>query len=133
MGDVNALLALSAIPSSKSDLIASTAAFLIGELTIAEEILIDTQNYSELNEFYQNSGQWTKALALSESDDRIHAQNTIFKFGKTLADKNDVGGAVAFFEKSGEKNSDTLLGLMADRKSMLYSYVEKNPEKVIVC
>ena len=38
----------------------------------AEQLLLRCKRYDLLNKFYQDSGQWEKALELAEKHDRIH-------------------------------------------------------------
>ena len=100
---MNALRALDEIPSAQRHLKGAIASLYMGETRLAEEILVSASLFAELNTLFQSSGQWTRALSLTESKDRIHMNNTFYKFGMNLANSGDISGAIAILEKTGKE------------------------------
>ena len=55
----------------------------------AEHLLIKCQRFDLLNKFYQDSGQWEKALEVADSHDRIHLRSTFYNYAKNLERKGE--------------------------------------------
>lgn len=94
----------------------------------AEEILTKCGHYELLNKFYQDSNQWQKALDIAEKQDRIHMRSTYYNYAKHLESKYDVGGAIAYYEKSGTSKFEVPRVLFEDWNS-LQSYVDRTDDK----
>ncbi|MBD5027360.1 hypothetical protein GUF51_22245, partial [Xanthomonas citri pv. citri] len=57
-------------------------AIQLGLLEDAERLYIDCDRYDLLNTMLRASGQWTKALEVANSFDRIHLRETHFEYGR---------------------------------------------------
>ncbi len=103
-----------------------------------------------LNKFYQDSGQWDKALEIAENGDRIHLRSTYYNYAKHLEDKGDIPGAIQVyifvvkrmklektslvsflknFERSGTHRFEVPRLLFEDW-NVLESYVQVNQSKI---
>ena len=60
----------------------------------AERLFKSSQRYDLLNEYYQATGQWGKALETSEMYDRVHLRTTYYNYAKHLENKGDINGAI---------------------------------------
>ena len=94
----------------------------------AEQLLLRCKRYDLLNKFYQDSGQWEKALEVAEKHDRIHLRTTFYNFAKHLEKKGDVSGAITNFEKSGTHRFEVPRMLFEDW-NILEAYVQKTNDK----
>lgn len=73
----------------------------VGLLEDAERCYIDCGRWDLLNNLYQSSGQWEKALQVAKSKDRIHLRTTHYKYAKHLESMGDLPAAIKHFELSG--------------------------------
>ncbi|KAI8620888.1 hypothetical protein BC830DRAFT_1096659 [Chytriomyces sp. MP71] len=97
-----------------------------------EEIYEKTKRYDLLNVFYQESGQWDKALDVATTSDRINLRTTYVKFGRYLMDTGDKSGAIAAFEKGQalcSQNPQTVFGSETEMKSYAIDSRDKNLKK----
>lgn len=130
LGLVHAVRMIRDTPASQKDLKAAIAAQFIGEVKLSEQILKDANLNLELNQFYQRSGQWTKALSVAETKDRIHLSNTYYRLGKHLNKIGDVNGAVAALEKSSLGGRLMIPKILAENNPENFtSYIESTADK----
>jgi intraflagellar transport protein 140 len=60
----------------------------------AEKILLQSKQYDLLNQLYQSTNAWEKAIDISTHYDRIHLRNTYFNYAKYLEDNNQTDKAI---------------------------------------
>uniref|UniRef100_A0A7N6FI41 Intraflagellar transport 140 homolog (Chlamydomonas) n=1 Tax=Anabas testudineus TaxID=64144 RepID=A0A7N6FI41_ANATE len=75
-------------------------AIQLGMLEDAEKLYKCCQRYDLLNNFYQASGQWQKALETAEIHDRIHLRTTYYSYAKYLESMGDKNQAIVYYEHS---------------------------------
>ncbi|XP_019615052.1 PREDICTED: intraflagellar transport protein 140 homolog [Branchiostoma belcheri] len=96
----------------------------------AERLLKHCQRYDLLNELYQSTNQWSKALETAEAHDRIHLRTTYYHFAKHLESQGDVLGAVPNYEKSDTHRFEVPRMLFDDPQS-LEAYIMKTKDKAL--
>mmetsp|Transcript_42942 Transcript_42942/g.100869 ORF Transcript_42942/g.100869 Transcript_42942/m.100869 type:complete len:1420 (-) Transcript_42942:132-4391(-) len=67
----------------------------------AESLLKKCQRWDLLNQLYQASGEWEKALEVAKTKDRVHLKPTHFAYAQYLEAVEDVQRALEHFELSG--------------------------------
>ena len=102
MGNVKGirLLREEANKGADSDTQVALIALNLGMIDEAEKLLVGAKRYDILNKFYQNTGQWSKAIEIANKHDRIHLRNTCFNYAKCCEERNDLAMAIEYFEKS---------------------------------
>ncbi|XP_055006428.1 intraflagellar transport protein 140 homolog isoform X2 [Boleophthalmus pectinirostris] len=103
-------------------------AIQLGMLEDAEKLYKSCQRYDLLNNFYQASGDWLKALELAEMHDRIHLRTTYYNYAKYLESVGNKTQAITFFEKS-ESHRVEVPRMLQDDTSSLEIYVNKMRDK----
>ncbi|GFO12432.1 intraflagellar transport protein 140 homolog, partial [Plakobranchus ocellatus] len=96
----------------------------------AERLLRNCKRYDLLNEFYQNQGQWQKALETAEMYDRIHLRTTFYSFARHLEEQGDTLGAIPNYEKS-ETHKFEVPRMLADDPEQLEEYVSRTTDKTL--
>eukprot|EP00058_Branchiostoma_floridae_P021724 XP_002607214.1 hypothetical protein BRAFLDRAFT_118626 [Branchiostoma floridae] len=96
----------------------------------AERLLKHCQRYDLLNELYQSTNQWNKALETAEAHDRIHLRTTYYHYAKHLEAQNDLLGAVPNYEKSDTHRFEVPRMLFDDPQS-LEAYIMKTKDKAL--
>ncbi|XP_076446737.1 intraflagellar transport protein 140 homolog [Babylonia areolata] len=95
-----------------------------------ERLLRNCKRYDLLNEFYQNSGQWGKALETAEMYDRIHLRSTYYNYARHLEERGDTNGAIPNYEKS-ETHRFEVPRMLVDDPDQLEQYVSKSKDKTL--
>ena len=83
------------------DVCAAVVAVQLGLIEEAERLYEGCGRYDLLNELYQASGQWEKALKIAEEKDRIHLKSTHYAYARQLEASGNTKEAVTHFEASG--------------------------------
>ena len=60
----------------------------------AEKILLQSKQYDLLNQLYQSTNEWEKAIDISTHFDRIHLRNTYYNYAKYLEQNNHLEKAI---------------------------------------
>merc|ERR1712136_97224 len=82
------------------DVRVAALALQLGMTDDAERLYKSSGRVDLLNQFYQSSGQWQKALEIAESSDRINLRTTYYNYAKHLESPGDVASAINAYEKS---------------------------------
>ncbi|CAK9076435.1 unnamed protein product [Durusdinium trenchii] len=95
----------------------------------AEQLLKQCGRYDLLNQLYQASGSWEKALEVAKTKDRIHLKPTHYAYAQHLEALEDVQGALTHYEFSGTYRTESprllcSMGLTED----LSNYVEQSDD-----
>lgn len=103
----------------------ATVAIQLGLLDDAERLYVECGRYDLLNKMLRHSGQWTKALEVANSFDRIHLRETHFEYGRHLESMGDFKAAIANYEASGTHRKQVPRMLFeAERLDELESYIQ---------
>ncbi|GAB1610026.1 hypothetical protein Ahia01_001288500, partial [Argonauta hians] len=94
----------------------------------AEQFLKDSCRYDLLNEFYQNCGQWDKALQTAEDCDRIHLKCTYHSYAQHLHNSGQLQDAINNYRKAGTHYYEVPKMLYSRPKELL-EFVQKSKEK----
>jgi len=70
----------------------------LGLLSDAAKLYEECERYDLLNELYQASGHWDKALAVAQKHDRIHLKTTHYLYARHLESVGDTPGAIKHYE-----------------------------------
>jgi intraflagellar transport protein 140 len=60
----------------------------------AEKILIQSKQYDALNQLYQSTNEWEKAIDICVHYDRIHLRNTYYNYAKHLEGNDEIEQAI---------------------------------------
>ncbi|OWF41021.1 intraflagellar transport protein 140 homolog [Mizuhopecten yessoensis] len=96
----------------------------------AERLLKNCKRYDLLNEFYQSSGQWIKALETAEMYDRIHLRATYYNHAKHLEVKGDYSDAIPNYEKS-DTHRFEVPRMLFDEPEALEQYISRHKDKAL--
>eukprot|EP00001_Collodictyon_triciliatum_P153438 26846_3 len=66
----------------------------------AEQLYISCGRYDLLNNLYQASGKWDKAIEVAKKHDRIHLRTTHYLFARHLESVSDIPAAIKNYELS---------------------------------
>ncbi|XP_034049465.1 intraflagellar transport protein 140 homolog [Thalassophryne amazonica] len=102
----------------------------LGMLDDAEKLYKSCQRYDLLNNFYQASDQWQKALETAENHDRIHLRSTYYKYARYLESFDDRSLALAYYEKS-DTHRVEVPRMLQDNTFSLEIYVNKMKDKSV--
>ncbi|GFS01827.1 intraflagellar transport protein 140 homolog [Elysia marginata] len=105
-------------------------AMQLGLYEDAERLLRNCKRYDLLNEFYQNQGQWQKALETAEMYDRIHLRTTFYSYARHLEEQGDPLAAIPNYEKS-ETHKFEVPRMLADDPEQLEEYVSRTTDKTL--
>ncbi|XP_039255691.2 intraflagellar transport protein 140 homolog [Styela clava] len=97
----------------------------------AERLYRKCQRFDLLNEFYQATGKWAKALEIAEQFDRVHLRTTFHNYAKHLEQSEEIAGAIPMFEKAGT-HSFEVPRMLFDDIDMLETYVLKSKNKTFL-
>ncbi|XP_071962146.1 intraflagellar transport protein 140 homolog [Antedon mediterranea] len=103
-------------------------AIQLGLLEDAERLYKNCGRYDLLNQFYQASGQWAKAMETAELHDRIHLRTTYYNYAKHLESKGDMNGAIPNYEKS-DTHRFEVPRMLFDEPQALKAYIMKTKDK----
>ena len=70
----------------------------LGLLADAARLYQGCKRFDLLNQLYQASGHWDKALAVAQKQDRIHLKTTHYLYAKHLESVGDTAGAIKHYE-----------------------------------
>ena len=101
---------------------------ILGMPEEAEQLFSRCKRYDLLNKFYQDSGQWDKALEIANTHDRIHLRSTFYNYAKHLEKKGDISSAIHNYEKSGTHRFEVPRLLFEDW-NILEAYIQKSNDK----
>jgi len=76
----------------------AAVAVQLGRIHDADRLYRECNRFDLLNQLYQASGCWDRALEVAAENDRIHLKTTHHQFAKHLEDVGDIGRAVKHFE-----------------------------------
>ncbi|ELT94193.1 hypothetical protein CAPTEDRAFT_114177 [Capitella teleta] len=96
----------------------------------AERLLKNCKRYDYLNEFYQASCQWGKAMETAEMYDRVHVRTTYYNYAKHLEAKGDIQGAIPLYEKS-DTHRFEVPRMLFDEQRQLESYIMNTKDKTL--
>ncbi|PIK61717.1 putative intraflagellar transport protein [Apostichopus japonicus] len=105
-------------------------AIQLGMLEEAERLYKNCERFDLLNELYQASGQWGKAMETAELRDRIHLRTTYYNYAKHLEAKGDFNGAIPNFEKS-DTHRFEVPRMLFEEPQALEAYIMKNKDKTL--
>ncbi|XP_072167641.1 intraflagellar transport protein 140 homolog [Diadema setosum] len=100
----------------------------LGLLEDAERLYKNCGRYDLLNNFYQASGQWGKAMETAELNDRIHLRTTYYHYAKHLEAKGDINGAIPNYEKS-DTHRFEVPRMLFDEPQALEAYIMKTKDR----
>ncbi|XP_061911877.1 intraflagellar transport protein 140 homolog [Entelurus aequoreus] len=103
-------------------------AIQLGMLEDAEKLYKGCQRYDLLNNLYQASGQYEKALEIAETHDRIHLRATYYNHARYQESLGDKSTALANYEKSDTHRVEVPRMLQDDPLS-LEIYVNRMKDK----
>ncbi|CAF0970919.1 unnamed protein product [Rotaria sordida] len=101
MGLFRGARALRAVDQDNPDTKIAILAIHLNMKEEAEKILLQSKQYDLLNQLYQSTNEWEKAIDISTRHDRIHLRNTHYNYAKYLEQNNQLEKAIEFYEKSG--------------------------------
>jgi len=85
---------------TQPEVCAAVVAVQLGMISEAEQLYLQCGRHDLLNELYQASGQWDKALELAEKEDRIHLKATHYTYARELEAEGDTSKATKHFQQS---------------------------------
>ncbi|NWR76137.1 IF140 protein, partial [Centropus unirufus] len=103
-------------------------AIQLGMLEDAEQLYKACKRYDLLNQFYQASNQWQKAIETAEAHDRVHLRTTYYNYAKHLEAMGEHGLALAHYEKSDTHRFEVPRMLSEDLQA-LENYINKMKDK----
>uniref|UniRef100_A0A1X7VEQ4 Uncharacterized protein n=1 Tax=Amphimedon queenslandica TaxID=400682 RepID=A0A1X7VEQ4_AMPQE len=84
----------------------------------AEELFLSSGRYDLLNQFYQNSGRWQKAVEVAELNDRLHLKNTYYNLAKHSESVGEIKSAIKSYEQSGTHRFEVVRMLINDPEDL---------------
>lgn len=105
-------------------------AIQLGMLEEAEQLYKKCKRYDLLNQLYQASGQWQKAIEVAELHDRVHLRTTYYNYAKHLEASADCSLALSYYEKSDTHRFEVPRMLSEDLQS-LELYINKMKDKTL--
>ncbi|XP_053388212.1 LOW QUALITY PROTEIN: intraflagellar transport protein 140 homolog, partial [Mercenaria mercenaria] len=117
-----------ALKEPELDAKVATLAMQLGLFEDAERLLRNCKRYDLLNEFYQNAGQWGKAMETAEMYDRIHLRTTYYSYAKHLEANGEMTEAIPNFEKS-DTHRFEVPRMLFDEPDALEQYILKHKDK----
>ncbi|KAA0149061.1 hypothetical protein FNF31_04973 [Cafeteria roenbergensis] len=125
---VRALRAAEAEPETESRV--AMVAVQLGLLRDASRLYQDCGRFDLLNSMLQGCGEWTRALAVAGTADRIHERTTHHRYASHLESVGDISGAVEHYELAGTAKQDVPRMLaVKGRFAELREYVKRKADK----
>ncbi|XP_062955109.1 intraflagellar transport protein 140 homolog isoform X2 [Cynocephalus volans] len=93
-------------------------AIQLGMLEDAEQLYKKCERYDLLNKLYQASGQWQKAIEVSEVHDRVHLRTTYYNYAKHLEASANCSLALSYYKKSDTHRFEVPRMLSGDVQSL---------------
>lgn len=119
-----------ALKEPELDARVAVLAIQLGLYEDAERLLKNCKRYDLLNEFYQNCGQWSKALETAEMYDRIHLRTTYYNYAHHLEERGDSNGAIPNYEKS-ETHRFEVPRMLMDDPEQLEQYISNSKDRTL--
>ncbi|CAF1384504.1 unnamed protein product, partial [Rotaria sordida] len=94
MGLFRGARALRAVDQDNPDTKIAILAIHLNMKEEAEKILLQSKQYDLLNQLYQSTNEWEKAIDISTRHDRIHLRNTHYNYAKYLEQNNQLEKAI---------------------------------------
>ena len=102
----------------------------LGLLRDASRLYQDCGRFDLLNSMLQGCGEWTRALAVAGTADRIHERTTHHRYASHLESVGDISGAVEHYELAGTAKQDVPRMLaVKGRFAELREYVKRKADK----
>ncbi|XP_060569057.1 intraflagellar transport protein 140 homolog [Ruditapes philippinarum] len=117
-----------ALKEPELDAKVATLAMQLGLFDDAERLLRNCKRYDLLNEYYQNAGQWGKAMETAEMYDRIHLRTTYYSYAKHLEANGEMTEAIPNYEKS-DTHRFEVPRMLFDEPDALEQYILKHKDK----
>lgn len=118
---------------TEPDVCAAIVALQLGQTAEAERLYEGCGRHDLLNELYQASGQWDKALALAKEKDRIHLKSTHYAYARQLEASGRTSEALQHFEASGTHRVEVPRMLFdAQQIGELNTYVDKTADQELM-
>ncbi|CAF1379534.1 unnamed protein product [Adineta steineri] len=117
MGLFRGARALRAIDQDNADMKVAILAIHLNMKEEAEKILLQSKQYDLLNQLYQSTNEWGKAMDIATNFDRIHLRNTYYNYAKHLEENNQTEKAIEYYEKSGTQATE-VRRMFIERKDM---------------
>lgn len=96
----------------------------------AESLLKSCKRFDLLNNFYQNCGEWDKALEVAELYDRVHLRSTYHSFAKHLEAKGSINAAIENYKKA-ETHVYEVPRMLYGNPTHLLEYIQKSKDKAL--
>ncbi|KAJ3212004.1 hypothetical protein HDU67_004120 [Dinochytrium kinnereticum] len=93
---------------------AAVLAKYLGMQEEIEKLYMSAQRFDLLNTYYQELGQWDRALDIASRKDRINLRTTYVRFAEYLLEIDDRVGSAAALEKSSNSNIEIPLSFSAN-------------------
>ncbi|XP_048575888.1 intraflagellar transport protein 140 homolog isoform X2 [Nematostella vectensis] len=103
-------------------------ALQLGMKDEAEKLYKNSQRFDLLNQLYQASNQWTKAIEVAELHDRIHLRTTYYNYAKHLESMGNMSAAIVNYEKS-DTHRFEVPRMLLDDPHQLEAYILKTKDK----
>ncbi|UJR28505.1 hypothetical protein I4U23_009743 [Adineta vaga] len=117
MGLFRGARALRAVDQDNPDTKIAVLAIHLNMKEEAEKILLQSKQYDLLNQLYQSTNEWEKAIDIATHYDRIHLRNTFYNYAKHFEENNQLDKAIEYYEKSGTQITE-VRRMFLDRKDM---------------
>ena len=112
------------------DVCAAVVAVQLNMVSEAEALYEGCGRYDLLNELYQASGQWEKALEIAQTKDRIHLKSTHYRYARQLEAMGDTAKAATHFEQSDTHRVEVPRMLFdAQQITQLKEFIEQAKDK----
>ncbi|GBG73003.1 hypothetical protein CBR_g12722 [Chara braunii] len=129
MGHARGARAAREAAASEQEVEARVAAIAIqlGLIEDAQQLYVNCGRYDLLNNLYQASGEWEKAVEVAQKHDRIHLSTTHYKYAKHLEAMGDLTGAIKAYQLSGTHRHE-VPRLLFDAQQLddLEAYIHSN-------
>ena len=115
---------------SEPDVCAAMVAVQLGLIDEAEKLYAGCGRHDLLNQLYQCSGQWEKAVQLAEEKDRIHLKSTHYLYARQLEALGSHTDAIVHYEASGTHVVEVPRMLFdAQQMAQLQAYIDDLQDK----
>ena len=115
---------------AQPDVCAAMVAVQLGLIDEAEKLYAGCGRYDLLNELYQCSGQWDKAVQVAEEKDRIHLKATHYLHAKHLEAMGQHTDAIVSYEASGTHRTEVPRMLFdGAQTAQLQAYIDDLQDK----
>ncbi|XP_065898421.1 intraflagellar transport protein 140 homolog isoform X2 [Dysidea avara] len=105
-------------------------AIQLNMLDEAELLYKQCKRYDLLNQFYQSTGQWSRAIEVAETQDRMNLKTTYYNYGNHVESIGELSAAINCYEKS-ETHCYEVPRMLLDDPDELQEYVMKSKDKTL--